>query len=177
MAAMPEYFQTYNDHGEPTGLVARDVVHTTGLWHKSAHVLLFDDHDQLYVQRRAADKDLCPGLWDFSVGEHLKPDESFLDGALRGLSEELGVTGVTLTPMLGVRRSTFRMAELGIVDRELQQAFRGRYPGPIRPDPAEVAAVEPVSLTSLTAWIRRSPDAFTPWFLSELESLELLSSA
>jgi isopentenyldiphosphate isomerase len=174
MPAMAERFETFDDLGNPTGLVERDVVHATGLWHKSAHVFLFNGSDELYVQRRAAHKDLYPGLWDFSVGEHLKPGETFLAGALRGLQEELGVSGVALTPIRGVRRAAYRVAELGVLDRELQQAFRGRHDGPVAPDPAEVAAVEAVALDELAGWIRRAPGDFTPWFLSDLQSLELL---
>lgn len=171
---MDEYFETFDHHGQPTGLVARHLVHQRGLWHKSAHVFLFDGNGALFVQQRAADKDLYPSLWDFSVGEHLKPGESYLDGAHRGLAEELGVTGVSLEPLLGMRRATFRLDALGVIDREMQQSFRGRHAGPLTPDPAEVAAVEAIGLEDLAAWIRRTPDDFTPWFLSELDTLKLL---
>jgi isopentenyldiphosphate isomerase len=72
-------------------------------------------------------------------------------------------------------RSTCRIAELGIVDRELQQSFRGRHDGVITLDTAEVAAVQPVTLAALAAWLQTAPADFTPWFLSEIDSLELLS--
>ncbi len=175
MRTMPEYFETFDDHGHPAGLAARHVVHARGLWHRSAHVFLFDHHRALYVQRRAAGKDLYPNRWDFSVGEHLKPGESFIEGARRGLLEELGIRDVPLAPMQGVHRATCRIAELGLLDRELQQSFHGCYDGPVTADPDEVAAVELVRLGDLADWIRRSPDDFTPWFLSELGRLGILS--
>lgn len=172
---MAEYFETFDDDGRPTGLARRDHVHARGLWHRSAHVFLFNRHGDLYVQRRAAGKDLCPDRWDFSVGEHLKPGESYLEGALRGLQEELAVTGVALEPVLDVHRATCRIDALGVFDRELQQAFRGRYDGTLKPDSEEVAEVTTVALTVLADWIRRTPDAFTPWLLSEVKRLDLLS--
>ena len=101
---MSELFETFDEAGRPTGLVERSVVHTKGLWHRAAHVWLFTSDGRLHVQRRAADKDLYPNLWDFSVGEHLTPGESFEDGARRGLQEELNVTDVILEPMGEVRR-------------------------------------------------------------------------
>lgn len=174
-AGPPEYFETFDDHDRPTGLVPRSEVHARGLWHRSAHVFLFNGGGELYLQRRAPGKDLYPGRWDFSVGEHLKPGETYLEGAQRGLEEELGVSGVALQPLTAEpRRFTCHIPELGVTDRELQHSYRGRYDGPVTPDPAEVAEVRVAGLLELAAWTRREPDAFTPWLLSELASLRLL---
>jgi isopentenyldiphosphate isomerase len=170
-----EYFETFDDDGRATGLVSRARVHASGLWHRSAHVFLFDSSGALYVQRRAAGKDICPGRWDFSVGEHLQPGETYLQGALRGLAEELGVTGVRLEPMNEVRRWAGAAPELGVIDRELQQAFCGCYDGPVRADPAEVAEVRALPLDRLAAWLAQTPEDFTPWFIAELDHLDLLS--
>ncbi|MDZ7668303.1 MAG: NUDIX domain-containing protein [Gammaproteobacteria bacterium] len=174
---MPEYFETFDDDDNPTGLVARNEVHARGLWHRSAHVFLFTSDHELYVQRRAADKDLYPGRWDFSVGEHLKPGETYLAGAQRGLAEELGVSGVALQPIGTLHRATNRIPELGVADREIQQAFSGCYDGPVRPDREEVAEVTFLPVDALRRWMARSPEAFTPWFLDEVTRLGLLRPA
>ncbi|MDH3641627.1 MAG: NUDIX domain-containing protein, partial [Gammaproteobacteria bacterium] len=156
------------------GLAARPRVHTLGLWHKSAHVFLFDSQDKLYVQLRAADKDLYPNLWDYSVGEHLQPGEGFHDAALRGLMEELGVEGVSVQALGAIRPSRFEIAELGLRDHELQQAYRAIYDGAIHPDPVEVAEVRRTPLAELARWIDDEPERFTPWFLRDLHELGLL---
>lgn len=166
-----EYFDTFDDAGRPTGPALRAEVHARGLWHRSAHVFLFTADDELWIQRRAPGKDLYPGRWDFSVGEHLRPGESYLEGARRGLAEELGVSGVELTPLAAVRRNVCRIDALGLVDREYQQAFRGCHDGPVTPDPAEVSDVARITLPALTARIRQAPDDFTPWLRSELDHL------
>jgi len=171
---MSELFETFDDDGRPTGLMPRAEVHARGLWHASAHVYLFDGSGALYVQRRAAGKDLFPGRWDLSVGEHLRPGERHLDGALRGLAEELGVSGVVLEPLAGITRWEHAVPELGVIDRELQQAFRGRHVGPLRPDPVEVAEVRVLPLDQLARWIARAPGDFTPWFVTEVSLLGLL---
>jgi isopentenyldiphosphate isomerase len=167
-----ELFETFDDEGRATGLVPRAEVHARGLWHASAHVYLFDGRGALYVQRRAAGKDLFAGRWDLSVGEHLRPGERHLDGALRGLAEELGVTGVVLEALGGIRRWENRLP--GVIDRELQQAFRGRYDGILRPDPIEVAEVRAQPLDQLARWIGRAPGDFTPWFVTESNHLGIL---
>lgn len=168
---MPEYFETFDADDAPLGLVARDQVHARGLWHRSAHVFLFTIDHALVVQRRADDKDLYPGRWDFSVGEHLTPGETYLAGALRGLAEELGVTGARLEAIGPLHRATCRIPEIGVVDREIQQAFCGYFDGCLRPDPAEVAEATTLPLDEVIRRARRTPQAFTPWFLGELERL------
>ena len=162
-----EQFATFTETGEPLGLVPRSRVHAEGLWHKSAQVFLFDAGGRLILQRRSADKDVCPGLWDQSAAEHLKPGESWLAGALRGLEEELGVTGITLEELGEPFHGRLDQPALGIHDYELQQAFRGIWAGPLSPDPVEVAEVRALPLDELTAWAEQSPEAFTPWFLRD----------
>ena len=177
---MSELFETFDEAGEPAGLVARDEVHARGLWHRSAHVFLFDSAGALLIQLRAPGKDLYPNHWDYSVGEHLKPGEDYLDGALRGLREELNVTGVSLQPLGTLIRSRTEGAAdatsygRAFLDRELQQAFRGCYDGPLTPDHDEVAEVRWVTIAALRAWVAREPEVFTPWLLRDLRAFQII---
>ena len=167
-----ELFATFDRQGRSLGLVPRPEVHRLGLWHKSAQVFIFDHQGRLLMQRRAAEKDLYAGLWDYSVGEHLQPQESHCEGALRGLEEELGITGVMLKE-LGEQRWVTHSSEHH-VDREIQQAFRGEYAGELVLDAAEVAEIRYVALTELAAWLQASPEVFTPWFIDDLYEFKWL---
>ncbi len=169
-----EYFETYDVDGHPTGLVLRSEVHRLGLWHRATNVLLFDPAGRLYIQRRAARKDVWPNAWDISVGEHLKPGETYEQAAHRGLAEELAVSGVTLTALGGVVRAQIEVPESGIRDYELNQTFRGDYDGPITADPAEVADVQRIKLDALAHAIFVRPDDFTPWLRTRLRVLGLI---
>ena len=171
---MSELFETFDDDGKFTGLVERDLVHSLGLWHKSACVFLFNDNGELYVQRRAPDKDLYADQWDYSVGEHLKPGESYAEGALRGLFEELGIHTVELYSLGTERKSCWEVPEEHLRDCEMQQAYRGVYDGPINADPVEVAEVRSVSLAKLETWLASNPTCFTPWFRQDLIELGIL---
>lgn len=174
-AVPEESFEVFDDTGASLGLVPRSEVHRRGFWHRSAHVFLFDSNGAMLVQRRAATKDLYAGRWDYSVGEHLLPGESFEAGALRGLAEELGVRGVGLTP-LGPRRRFRLETEGGVIDAEEQQAFRGVCNGPFAIDPVEVAEVRLVAPVELARWIARDEGAFTAWFVRDLRDLDLLKA-
>ncbi|HSX31357.1 MAG TPA: NUDIX domain-containing protein [Candidatus Saccharimonadales bacterium] len=94
--------------GEPTGTrVTKAGAHAQGLPHRDVHVWLTDGERFLEQQRRW-DKKIMPGDWDITVGEHVMAGESYLDAAVRGLSEELGL-----------RRPADRFLRAGIVAAEL----------------------------------------------------------
>jgi 16S rRNA (adenine1518-N6/adenine1519-N6)-dimethyltransferase len=167
---MTEFFETFDEAGRPRGLVPRREVHARGLWHRSVHVFLFRPDGTLWIQQRAPDKDIYPGRWDLTVGEHLQPGEDYAAAAHRGLREELGIDAVDLTPLGTEQRFRCDLPGRGIADHELQAAFHGVFDGPLEPDGVEVTAVRPIGAAQLHAWIARAADAFTPWFLHELRT-------
>ena len=159
-----ELFDIFDATGKPTGMERRSRVHREGLWHRAASVFLFRSDGRLIVQRRNAGKDVCPGKWDLSAAEHLKPGETFEQGAHRGLREELGVENIVLEPIGDVVQARFDFAHQGIRDYELQQVFRGLFDGDLRPDLAEICAADSVPLSELAVALEARPSDFTPWF-------------
>jgi len=173
---MDEEIEILDAAGRPAGRAPRARAHREGLWHRAANVFLFDHDGRLLVQRRAQSKDVCPGAWDLSVAEHLEPGESYAEGAARGLREELGVSGVVLEPLGGVRPCRIEMDEPFVRDFEFQQSFRGTLDAEVVPDPQEVAEIGHCTLAELAAAMVRTPDRFTPWFRLGLSDLRLLAS-
>jgi len=172
---MKEFLETYNDRNQPTGLVARDRVHQFGLWHRAVNVFLFRTDGRLITQLRHASKDVWPGTWDLSVSEHLTPGESYLDGAVRGLNEELGIKGVELEPLGEEVRTMLELPELGIRDCELQMCFRGISDAEIVLQVDEVAEVRLIHLSELRGAMCESPGSFTPWFCDRAGEIGLLN--
>lgn len=170
---MSETFEICDAAGHVVGHLPRDVVHRCGAWHKAAHVLLFHSDGRLWLQRRAWDKDIGAGLWDFSVGEHLRPAESFEDGARRGLEEELGLTGLELEPIAPMARFRLALPERLVDDAELQCAFRAVHDGPLQIDPQEVAEVRLIALDELERELRENQKDYTPWLCHHAERLGL----
>lgn len=159
----------YDQHGQKLGVRSRTEVHREGLWHRAVNVLLFRSDGSLVVQQRSKDKDVCPGLWDLSVAEHLLPDETDAQAAVRGLEEELGLKNVAVTPV--GEELTATLVAPGIHDQEFQQTFRATSDQPLHFDPVEVAAVDELNLAALRRAIEANPDRYTPWFQRVLNSL------
>jgi len=160
-----EFFEAFYDDGKLRGLVERGEVHRKGLWHKAAQVLICNSRKELLLQKRAANKDLYASLWDFAVGEHLKPQEAFAAGAARGLQEELGVHDCCLRPL--DEPTSLEMRGKGYIDREIQQGFFGVYDGDFEIDTSEVDQVRFVSLEDLRSEFAEKPASFTPWFIKQ----------
>ena len=168
-----EKFDIFDEMGNPMGIAPRSKVHTEGLWHRAANVFLFRTDGRLLIQRRQSRKQVCPGLWDLSVAEHLLPGESFEEGALRGLREELGVDGIELEPLGDVAKSRLEVVDPGIKDYEFQQSFRGTFDGRVSPDSSEVMETRLVGLDDLAAELEARPENFTPWFRQRSAELDL----
>lgn len=71
----------------PGGPVPIDIVHRNGLYHRGVWLFALDSHLRLLLAWRAPSAKMCSTTW-FTLGEHAIYNESFLQAASRGLSEE-----------------------------------------------------------------------------------------
>ena len=94
-----EYLDIVDESGHPTGeTISRDAAHTDGILHRTAHVWVVRKTDRGYdilLQKRSAEKDSFPGLYDTSSAGHIPAGDEPLESALRELKEELGITAVS----------------------------------------------------------------------------------
>ena len=136
------------------------IVHETGLWHRGVHVFLFTPDRRLLVQKRGQSQDTFPNRLDCSVSEHLKVGETYLDGAVRGLREELGIEGIPLTRLV-----QFKM-NYGPNDNEFSELYEGVFDGStLKADPNEVAGIEYYLIPQLEEMIISKGALFAPWFI------------
>jgi 16S rRNA (adenine1518-N6/adenine1519-N6)-dimethyltransferase len=155
-----EYFDIVNEYNEVIGQEARRIVHKTGLWHRGVHVFLFTPEGRLLVQKRSQTQDTFPGSMDCSVSEHLKVGESYLDSAVRGLQEELGIKGISLTRLV-----QFKM-NYGPNDNEFSELYKGVFDGSsLLVDPGEVAGKEYYTISQLEEMMVSKQALFAPWFI------------
>jgi isopentenyl-diphosphate Delta-isomerase len=136
--------------------------HRRGLRHKAVSVFVVDG-PRLLIQRRALGKYHTPGLWANTCCTHPLWGESDAACADRRLGEELGISGLELTP----RGSVEYRAEVGggLVEHEVVALFRAEAAADVTfaLNPAEVMALRWVELAALRAEIAAAPDSFTPW--------------
>lgn len=99
-----EIFDIVDEDDRIIDQASRDQVHgNPSLIHRVVHILVFNSQNELYLQKRAMNKDVQPGKWDTSVGGHVDKGESYRDAAVRELEEELGITGAHLKSLYKYR--------------------------------------------------------------------------
>jgi isopentenyldiphosphate isomerase len=90
---MSELFEVFDDGNHPLGYVKeRHLVHREGDWHRTAQVYVLNPQRELLCNLRHPDKDVFASLWDVCIGGHLAPGETYVDGAVREMGEELDVS-------------------------------------------------------------------------------------
>lgn len=155
-----ELLDVVNDEDMVTGQVMRSVVHQQGLQHRGVHVFLFNEQGEMLIQKRSADRANSPSLLDCSVSEHVKAGESYLDAAMRGLKEEMGVEGIEVK-LLGKIQM-----EYGPNDNEISVIYEGKVqPGQVKFDPEEISEVKFMSLDDIRAGINNEKKIYCGWFV------------
>lgn len=87
-----EMVDELNSDGSPTGRqVSKKEAHEKGLWHRAAHVWFVNSNNEILLQKRADHIESHPGKYDISAAGHLTAGDSFIQGALREVEEELGI--------------------------------------------------------------------------------------
>ncbi len=155
-----ELLDIVNDEDVVVGQEMRSTVHQKGLQHRGAHVFLFSDEGKMLIQKRSADRASSPSMLDCSISEHVQSGESYLDAAMRGMKEEMGVEGVDLKPL-----GTIKM-EYGHNDNEISRIYEGRVkPELVRFDPVEISEIKYMSVEEIRDGILNEKGLFCGWFV------------
>ena len=158
-----EIFPIVNEQGETIGSATRKECHSGSfLLHPVVHLHIFNEKDELYLQKRSMYKDVQPGKWDTSVGGHIDLNKRVLEALQREVSEELNIT--TFEPVFA-----FNYFFQSDVERELVNSFFTYYSDEIEPNPAEISEGRFWSLEEIRENIGK--DVFTPNFESEFKLL------
>ena len=154
-----ELFDIVDEEDIVIGQEMRSVVHQRGLWHRGVHVLLFTRDGKLLVQQRSKDRLHAALALDCSVSEHVQAGEDYYPAAIRGLKEEMGVTGVEIRPFV-----KFKM-NYGLNDNEISILYQGVVdPVLVRFDPVEIERIDYYSLSELQNLLMSKEWVFSYWF-------------
>ena len=153
----------YDATGTVTGVAPRGEVYARSLWHGVGGVLLRSgDGERVYVHRRVATKLVMPGLHDCWAGGVVGPGEGPGATAARELAEELGVTGVPLTPLFTMTYDETVSNKDGTGLRSHLYAYEARWDGPVPHQPSEVAEGWWMRLAELRARLADPTWGFVP---------------
>jgi isopentenyl-diphosphate delta-isomerase type 1 len=163
-AKKEEWFDIVDEKGKVISKAPRSQVHgNPNLIHQTVHLHVFNSKNQLFLQKRAADKDLYPGRWDTAVGGHVDSGETVEAALIRESMEELGIQVDQIKPL-------FRYIMRNKWESEMIHAFEMVHDGPFNLDPKEIETGRFWSGFELQKMIGQ--DIFTPNFEQEFAMLK-----
>lgn len=89
---MTELLDVLDENGKRTGQVEpKHIIYNKGYWHRTVHIWVINDHNELLVQKRNPNKKTYPNLWAISAAGHVLSGETSIESGIRELEEELDV--------------------------------------------------------------------------------------
>lgn len=132
MSVSQELLDVVDENDEVVAIKTRGEIHARGLMHRAVHIMVFNDHGEVFLQKRSMNKDEQPGMWDSSAAGHVDSGETYLDCAVREISEELGIDAG------GPMEEMFKLPASGLTGFEHCMVYRYRHDGALDLDPAEI---------------------------------------
>lgn len=144
------------------GLMDKMEAHEKGLLHRAFSVFVFNDKNELMLQRRALHKYHSGGLWTNTCCSHPRENEGLIEAGMRRLNEEMGFH-CNIEPVF----SFIYKAKLDneLTEHEFDHVLIGHYNHIPKPNPAEVMDWKFVDLDFLENDIRKNPNSYTVWFI------------
>lgn len=150
-------------------------VHRQGLLHRAVSVFIFNERNELLLQKRAISKYHSPGKWTNTCCTHPYPGETPIISARRRLSEEMGLVA-ELTEIF-----TFSYkADVGngLIENEFDHVFIGVSNQNPTPDHAEVSDWTWTTIEELEQQLVINPEMYSHWLrqcFSEIIKYKLLT--
>jgi len=149
----------------------RDCHAGNGVLHRAFSIFIFNDKDELLLQRRSGEKPLWPDYWSNTCCSHPRAGESMEEAVSRRLAQELGIE----CPLHFLYKFKYH-AQYGAVGAEHEYCwvYYGRYSGSVDVNEREISELRYVDAASMESELAASPESFTPWL--KLEWAQITSS-
>ena len=139
--------------------------HAEGRLHRETSVLIVNLNNEILVQERADS-----GRLDYSASGHFPFDEDYLDGAIREVEEELGLT-IPRDKFVKISKHRIDYSERYVNNRfiTLWEVLGDCKIENMKIDPLEVKSVKYLSVPELKRIIKENPDSMSAGFIKSLQ--------
>jgi len=159
-----EIFDIVTPDGKVIGKAPRSAVHgNPQLLHPVIHIHVFNRNGQIFLQKRAKDKEVQPDKWDTSVGGHVNSGESIESAVAREAEEELGIKNAQFQPL-------YKYVMKNAFESELVYTFKTKNNGPFKINKEEISFGRFWKIKEIRNNLGK--DIFTPNFEQEFQLLE-----
>ena len=150
-----------NEFDEAIGEMEKMEAHEKGILHRAFSVFIFNDKNELLLQKRASSKYHSGGLWSNSCCSHPRSGEHVVDAGVRRLTEELGFSVPLMSSFSFIYEAKL---ENDLIEHELDHVLIGRYSDEPIMNLEEVEDWKYMSLSDLDSDMKQHPELYTIWF-------------
>lgn len=140
-----------------------------GILHRAFSIFIFNQDNQLLLQKRSDQKMLWPLYWSNSCCSHPRKGEEYETAIHRRLKEELGID--TELKYLFKFQYQANFEDIGS-ENELCSVYIGRSDDQIIVNENEIAEWKFIDINDMEQEMEESPENFTPWFKMEWERIK-----
>lgn len=160
-----ELIDICDEYNNLTGeTIMKSKAHREWIWHRTAHVWIYNSQKELLLQLRAAQKELYPSMWDISAAGHVPSEEEPIEGAIREIEEEIWLQiKEDELKFSHIYQVTARYKE--IINREFSYVYFLKYDGDInnlKLQKEELTDIKFMDLDYLEKDLKENPDNYVP---------------
>ncbi|MEJ2112163.1 MAG: isopentenyl-diphosphate Delta-isomerase, partial [Flavobacteriaceae bacterium] len=115
-----------NEKDEQIGLMPKLEAHEKALLHRAFSVFIFNNKNELMLQKRATHKYHSPGLWTNTCCSHQRNGENNIEAGKRRLQEEMGFETDLKETISFIYKAPF---DNGLTEHEYDHILIGYYNG------------------------------------------------
>ena len=147
-----------NEKDKVLGYMEKQEAHIKGLMHRAFSIFIFNDKNELLLQKRAVEKYHSGGLWTNTCCSHPRKNETNIEAAYRRLNEEMGMSCV----LNKVFTFTYKaVLDKGLTEHEFDHVFFGFTNQKPKINTDEVAEYKYISIVNLEKTVSTRPELFT----------------
>ena len=164
---MKEIIICVDKNDNEVGHIEKMDAHIKGLLHRALSIFIFNEKNELLLQKRYSGKYHSPGLWTNTCCTHPNKDERTDDAAIRRLQEEMGFYCDLKEVFSFMYYIKF---DNDLIEHEFDHVYFGRYSNEISINPLEVEDYKWISLDNIKVDLKTNPDNYTFWFKYIIEN-------
>ena len=144
------------------GIANKEEAHKTPLLHRAFSVFLYNENNELLIQKRASSKYHSPNLWANTCCSHPQKGEDIKESALERLKDEVGIETNIEELFSFIYLNKFHEE---LYEYECDHVFIGKYNGEFKLNEEEVSEAKWISLQKLKKELKNNPLIYASWFI------------
>ena len=158
---MKDHVILVSSEDKSLGYMEKIEAHQKGLLHRAISVFIFNEREEMLIQRRALSKYHTPGIWSNTACSHPRKNETARDAADRRLFEEMGLKASLNYGFKFLYKAEFKN---GLIEHELDHVFFGFSDEKPAINSSEVCDYKYLNQRKIENMILQQPEIFSPWF-------------